>query len=146
MTNYHTKILVAIGIVLLAGGSLLVGAAKKTTIYYLHADELMKDPDRYSNRHLRLNGFVVKGSLARPEPLEYRFALATAEGTYSVDVSYSGAVPDAFKEGAEVVVEGYYPGEGRMTANTILTKCPSKYEPAEAEPGEKNKERKESEL
>ena len=131
MLGYHVRILAAVGVMLLAAGGLLVGAAKKSTIYYLHADELLEEPGRYAKRHLRLNGFVVPGSLERPRPLESRFSLATAEGTHAVRVTYSGATPDAFREGAEVVVEGYYPGAGRMTAQTIMTKCPSKYEPAE---------------
>ena len=43
-------------------------------------------------------------------------------------VSYSGAVPDTFKAGAEVIVEGGMGPEGRFAAKTLMTKCPSKYQ------------------
>jgi cytochrome c-type biogenesis protein CcmE len=44
-------------------------------------------------------------------------------------VSYRGAVPDAFKAGAEVIVEGGLDGEAKtFKATTLITKCPSKYQ------------------
>jgi len=44
-------------------------------------------------------------------------------------VSYRGAVPDAFKAGAEVIVEGGLDSVGKtFTATTLITKCPSKYQ------------------
>ncbi len=43
-----------------------------------------------------------------------------------------GALPDAFKDqaGAEVVAEGDYDGSDTFLANSLITKCPSKYEAA----------------
>jgi cytochrome c-type biogenesis protein CcmE len=44
-------------------------------------------------------------------------------------VDYSGAVPDTFKPGVEVIVEGgMQPEAGVFKASTLMTKCPSKYE------------------
>ncbi len=45
-----------------------------------------------------------------------------------LDVTYSGVVPDTFKVGAEVIVEGGMGPEGRFRAKTLMTKCPSKYQ------------------
>jgi cytochrome c-type biogenesis protein CcmE len=42
-------------------------------------------------------------------------------------VDFRGAVPDTFKPGAEVIVEGGFKGEV-FHASTLMTKCPSKYE------------------
>ena len=46
----------------------------------------------------------------------------------TIEVNYSGAVPDTFKAGAEVIVEGGMGPEGRFKAKTLMTKCPSKYQ------------------
>jgi cytochrome c-type biogenesis protein CcmE len=46
----------------------------------------------------------------------------------TIAISYSGAVPDTFKAGAEVIVEGGMGTEGRFMAKTLMTKCPSKYQ------------------
>ena len=43
-------------------------------------------------------------------------------------VVYRGQVPDTFKAGAEVIVEGGMSPEGRFKAKTLMTKCPSKYQ------------------
>jgi cytochrome c-type biogenesis protein CcmE len=47
-------------------------------------------------------------------------------------VVYRGALPDAFKDqpGTEVVAEGRLDGQGIFLAQTLITKCPSKYEAA----------------
>ena len=44
-----------------------------------------------------------------------------------MNVSYRGAVPDTFKPGAEVIVEGGMAGP-QFAARTLMTKCPSKYQ------------------
>jgi cytochrome c-type biogenesis protein CcmE len=48
----------------------------------------------------------------------------------SVPVVYTGTVPDLFKVGREIVVDGRLE-HGRFVAipNTLVTKCPSKYSP-----------------
>ena len=46
----------------------------------------------------------------------------------TLPVVYKGAVPDTFKAGAEVIVEGGPQPDGRFMAKTLMTKCPSKYQ------------------
>ncbi len=44
-------------------------------------------------------------------------------------VIYRGQVPDTFKAGAEVIVEGALSADGgQFDAGTLMTKCPSKYQ------------------
>ena len=58
------------------------------------------------------------------------FRLRDVKGTATVPVVYSGSVPDLFKVGRDVVVQGRY-ANGVFTAvpGTLVTKCPSKYVP-----------------
>jgi cytochrome c-type biogenesis protein CcmE len=58
------------------------------------------------------------------------FRLRDKNGSATVPIVYRGNVPDAFKAGGDVVVDGHYAG-GVFTANpgTLITKCPSKYTP-----------------
>jgi cytochrome c-type biogenesis protein CcmE len=47
-----------------------------------------------------------------------------------VRVQYRGSVPDLFREGREVAVEGRVGGQSFVAVpNTLVTKCPSKYSP-----------------
>ncbi len=59
-----------------------------------------------------------------------RFRLRDVEGTATVRVLYRGSVPDLFRKGRDVVVEGRL-RNGLFVAvpNTLVTKCPSKYAP-----------------
>ena len=45
-----------------------------------------------------------------------------------VQARYRGLVPDTFRVGAEVVATGVVGADGRLAAETIMAKCPSKYE------------------
>lgn len=61
-----------------------------------------------------------------------RFTLRDRDGTATVPVVYRGTVPDLFRRGREVVIEGRIDSEGTLRAipGTLVTKCPSKYQPA----------------
>ena len=57
-----------------------------------------------------------------------RFRVRDVKGTASVPVVYHGSVPDQFKLGRDVVVDGrYVHGTFVAKPNTLVTKCPSKY-------------------
>ena len=46
-----------------------------------------------------------------------------------VNASYTGVVPDTFKNGAEVVLKGQLHGQSfAVESNGVMAKCPSKYE------------------
>ena len=87
--------------------------------------EVMKNAE--PGRSYELTGKVVNDSVKRVgDRLE--FAIRDRDGTASVPVSYSGVVPDPFREGREVIVSGKLDGR-RFTAerDSLVTKCPSKF-------------------
>ncbi|MDQ3328969.1 MAG: cytochrome c maturation protein CcmE, partial [Chloroflexota bacterium] len=51
-----------------------------------------------------------------------------ADDTGRVQVTYGGVVPDIFKDNVEVVLEGSYGSDRVFNADTLLAKCPSKFE------------------
>ncbi|MGB8002895.1 MAG: cytochrome c maturation protein CcmE, partial [Gaiellaceae bacterium] len=59
-----------------------------------------------------------------------RFQLRDVKGTTTVPVVYKGTVPDLFRTGRDVVVDGRLRnGVFVAVPNTLVTKCPSKYQP-----------------
>jgi cytochrome c-type biogenesis protein CcmE len=59
-----------------------------------------------------------------------RFRLRDVKGTTTVTVVYKGSVPDLFKTGNDVVVDGRLRnGVFIAVPDTLVTKCPSKYAP-----------------
>jgi len=99
-------------------------------MYYLTVDELLARNDAAYGERVRLMGKVEDGSsVTDSETNTLHFAVTDEDGT-SLPVVYSGTVPDAFKEGADVVVEGSLTRAGTFEADSLLVKCPSKYEAA----------------
>jgi cytochrome c-type biogenesis protein CcmE len=58
------------------------------------------------------------------------FNLRDRSGTALTPVEYRGSVPDLFRKGREVVVDGRVGRDSFVAVpNTLVTKCPSKYSP-----------------
>jgi cytochrome c-type biogenesis protein CcmE len=74
-----------------------------------------------------LTGKVVSGSVERGGDV-LRFRVRDRNGQASVPVRYTGAVPDPFREGREVIVTGRL-RNGLFVAerDSLVTKCPSKF-------------------
>jgi cytochrome c-type biogenesis protein CcmE len=98
--------------------------------YYYEVDELLDQTDSLSGQTVRVSGNVADD--VERDGLELRFTILDTTGSgASLPVVYSGAVPDTFKVGNQVVVEGEYTAAGIFEADAIIVKCGSKYEPAE---------------
>ncbi len=87
-------------------------------------------PSQLKNRtgKVALVGKVVAPVRETPGTREIRFRLRDVKGSATVPVVYRGSVPDQFKLGREVRLEGrqrngVFVGE----PGTLVTKCPSKY-------------------
>ena len=101
---------------------------KSSATYYYTVSELMEQGSLAYGENLRVNGQVVPGSIETESGgLILRFAIT--ETGESLPVVYQGVVPDTFKVGSGVVVEGNLDSSGIFHANTMMTKCPSKYVP-----------------
>lgn len=82
-------------------------------------------------RPVRLTGYVVDGSIRQVAGAPLRFVMRDAARTTTLEVAYDDLVPDTFKDGAEVVVEGQLGAGDAFEATLLLAKCPSKYENAD---------------
>ena len=135
MTHRYIKIGATLLVLGLAFGGLLYTTLRDGTEYFKHVDEVMSNPQQWEGKHLQLHGYVVPGSLlVKTSTLEYRFkvqnnpARAGQSGSV-VDATYTGIVPDTFKDEAEVVLKGQLTSTGFHTEpNGVMAKCPSKYE------------------
>jgi len=107
-----------------------VTVASNDTQYYKHVDEVMASPAQWYGKPLQLHGFVTGQILQRPDSLDYRFTIKN--GDYTVNASYTGSVPDTFKEGSEVVLKGRLGPNGfQVDPQGVMAKCPSRYETAQ---------------
>jgi cytochrome c-type biogenesis protein CcmE len=123
------KIALTAVVLLSALGGLLWYSLQQDTAYYKHVDEVMASPDQWHGKSLQLHGFVVKGTWKqKPNTLEYIFDVENKGKV--VRASYTGILPDTFKDEAEVVLKGRLTGTDHFAVdpNGVMAKCPSKYE------------------
>ncbi len=119
------KFLIGGIILLLAAGYLgYTGFVSSATYYYTVTEfsQMAKPPDSV----VRVGGKVAEGSVVQ-QGSSLRFSLV--DDARSLPVAYQGAVPDTFKPGSDVVVEGKLDSSNIFEAKSILTKCASKYVP-----------------
>lgn len=84
-------------------------------------------------QRIRIGGFVQVGSRRNGEGAEMLFAIEDGSGE-TVEVSYTGLVPDLFREGEGVVATGRFEtGPDLFVAEEILAKHDENYQPRELE-------------
>ncbi len=109
------------------GYLIFMGIAGASTYSYRVSD-LMEQGSSIHGENIRVNGQVAPGSVQQ-EATERTLRFTISEGEESLPVFYQGVVPDSFKVGNDVVVEGYLDSSGIFQAHTLMPKCPSKYVP-----------------
>lgn len=117
------------GIAILGAVIYLVYANTQTNaVYYMTVPEL-KHCTICTTQAVRVAGVVQAGSVVRNDSNDL-IKFVISDGNQSLPVTYSGVVPDIFRPGIQVVVEGHYTGQGPFQAQTLLAKCPSKFQSA----------------
>ncbi len=115
------------GLVILAAVIYLVYAnTQANAVYYLTVSEL-KSCTICMTQSVRVAGVVQQGSIVRDDQKQL-VSFTITQGRQQLAVTYSGVVPDIFRPGIEVVVEGHYTGHGPFQAQNLLAKCPSKFQ------------------
>lgn len=126
MSLLRPKLIVASVLLVGAVSYLAYAGARKGWVYTLGVDAYLTQPE-YRHQRARLCGKVsAEGFLVRPALLTATFTLVGKDK--SIPVAYHGVVPDLFKVGGEVVVEGQESASGLFESDLMMTKCASKYE------------------
>ena len=120
----------AIAVLFIGVVGYLMFSGLQDTVYYYTVGELLAPTFEASERGVRLTGTVVPGSVNRKDDeMAMDFLIADDKTGQTIQIFYSGVIPDSFKEDRHVVVEGvYHPDSQSFEAGSVLVKCPSKYE------------------
>ena len=98
----------------------------KATYFYAPSDLAGKAPPVEA---IRLGGMVQAGSLVKSGET---VTFIVTDNNKTLPVTYTGILPDLFREGQGVIAEGKInPASGVFTAETILAKHDEKYMPPE---------------
>lgn len=130
MTRKQRRIsLIAVAGVVLAGAVGLMLMAFQDNIVFFNSPTDVVEQGTEPGQRIRLGGLVAEGSFERSGDTEVRFIVTDTAN--EVPVSYSGLLPDLFREGQGVVAEGTFDGNGRFMADTVLARHDENYMPRE---------------
>jgi len=120
-----------LGLALLGLGTataLTLSAFEENLVFFYSPSDLVVNPP--GDRSVRIGGLVEENSIERLDGgLTTRFRVT--DTVHTVSVSYTGIMPDLFREGQGVIAEGRLDGNGQFVAREVLARHDENYMPPE---------------
>jgi cytochrome c-type biogenesis protein CcmE len=114
---------------LVAVTALVLNAMKGNLSYFFSPSEIAQG--KAPQDHVfRLGGLVEQGSVTR-NPGDLKVNFVVSDGAEKIKVSYTGILPDLFKEGQGVIAQGKLATGGVFVAQEVLAKHDENYMPPE---------------
>jgi len=129
MTPRRRRLWLVIGILVgvSISGALALTAFRQNVMFFFNPSQVVAGKVQTDER-FRLGGMVSKGSVRRvPGSLEVHFLVTDFQ--HDVPVTYTGVLPDLFREGQGVIAHGKLNREGVFVADEVLAKHDEKYMP-----------------
>lgn len=132
MKSRHKKLALITLVVAIVGVAVaLVLNAFNSNLVFFFSPTQIANGEAPTSRAFRIGGLVEEGSIKREaDGLTVRFVVT--DTAKSIPVTYTGILPDLFKEGKGVVAEGKLGSDGLFTATQVLAKHDENYMPPEA--------------
>ena len=122
-------ILIGAGVAVLSVAAILVLFAFQSSIVFFHTPSDITQKKPADGQRVRLGGLVKEGSIVRGAGTDVMFKVTDTIET--INVAYSGILPDLFREGQGVIAEGTLASDGHFKADTVLAKHDETYMPPE---------------
>ena len=129
----NVRLLIVAAVIVATVGFLVFSAMGSSMSYFQTVGELRAADRDLTGEPLRIGGGVLPGSVEQELGTELRFTIT--DGTDTLPVVYDGVVPDIFSEDVQVVAEGRIGPDGVLVADTLLAKCPSRFEAEDSATG-----------
>ncbi len=110
-----------------AGAALVLTALRDDIVFFFSPTEIVERAPDPSQR-IRIGGLVEAGSV---EHQGETVLFAVTDTAHSLKVTYTGLLPDLFREGQGVVAEGHVNADGVFVASNVLAKHDENYMPRE---------------
>ena len=127
--RHKRLVLVVLALALLGGATALVLGAFKDNLVFFHSPSDVVEGKAPKGRPFRLGGLVEAGSLKRDG---VNVSFKVTDTAHTIAVTYTGILPDLFREGKGVVAQGRMGADGVFAASEVLAKHDENYMPPEA--------------
>jgi cytochrome c-type biogenesis protein CcmE len=122
---------IAAGLAALGIAAALVLNAFQSNLVFFFTPSQIAAKEAPQGRAFRVGGLVEAGSLRR-EPNSLTVSFRVTDTAQTIPVTYTGLLPDLFKEGKGVVAQGTLGSDGVFHATDVLAKHDENYMPPEA--------------
>jgi len=130
MRPRHRRLALILGAATVFGVAVgLVLYALNSNIVFFYTPTQVAQQEAPKGRNFRVGGLVQPGSLQRDGT---RVSFVVTDNVRQIPVTYTGSLPDLFKEGKGVVAQGSLAADGTFTASEVLAKHDENYMPPEA--------------
>ena len=130
-TRHKRALLIGAGLLVLAAAVTLVLTAFQQNLVFFFTPSQVAASEAPIGKPFRIGGMVEEGSLKRGgDGLTVQFTVT--DTAKSVQVKYTGILPDLFREGKGVVAQGRLGPDGVFQATEVLAKHDENYMPPEA--------------
>lgn len=130
MKRKHRRLsIVLLALLALGGAVALVMAAFEENIVFFFSPTEIAEKQITADQRLRVGGLVEEGSIGKAED-GVTVEFVVTDTVHTVPVSYKGILPDLFREGQGVVIEGHLIN-GVFKADNVLAKHDENYMPPE---------------
>ena len=132
MKPRHKRItLIVLGVALLGGAAALVLNAFQSNLVFFFSPSQIAANEAPRGKAFRIGGMVETGSVVRAnDGLTVQFNVTDTAKV--VPVTFTGILPDLFKEGKGVVAQGRLGPDGKIWATEVLAKHDENYMPPDA--------------
>ncbi len=129
----RNRLVLAVVIILFASiSAVLALTALDENINLFYSPTMIVNGEAPQDRMFRAGGMVSEGSVQRdPDSLQISFRLH--DEANEITVKYTGILPDLFREGQGIVVQGKLAPDGSVMATEVLAKHDENYMPPEVE-------------
>ena len=126
--RFQRLVLILITLLMLGSALLLILFNTKQNIvfFYTPTELLENEIDIY--KQIRIGGYVKKNSFLKKSSEDYEFTIT--DNKNEVSVFYKGILPDLFREGQGIVIEGLIKDNNFFKASKVYTKHDENYMPA----------------
>ena len=118
------RLVVCLAIVVAALGWVALRGLTGSFVYYLTPTDISVGHKAQVDQRVRLGGYVVPGTVHRPAD---QLTFTVTDGDTSMEVLSTGPVPQMFRAGQGVVLEGALGRDGRFHSDTLLVKHDGEY-------------------
>ena len=131
--RFQRLLLILVSLVMIFAAILLILYNSRENISYFYTPSEIRVAKIDLNKNIRMGGFVEKDSLTKISSSSFNFRIT--DNNNSINVVYSGILPDLFREGQGAVIEGFFKNKETFNATSVFAKHDENYMPSSIKKG-----------